>query len=230
MGRALPPFAFYARLLGPRGGRRAFLARLGPEAGDALDEFLNLALAHERARAPVARGVSRRSRSAGRVDQARHGCVRRLCAGDDRPCRQGAGRQDRVPARCLRRAGRQSRRQAFSCRGAQWRGSCWSGRRTRTPTAPSSRRLGQIAAEKRRRGISPPALCRHDPRRRTADHRRPSRQARGFAGKLARDDRSRRCWTFATRRRRLGAARTWSCASAPPETRRQRRRASRRRR
>ena len=52
MGRALPPFAFYARLLGPRGGRRAFLARLGPEAGDALDEFLNLALAHGRARAP----------------------------------------------------------------------------------------------------------------------------------------------------------------------------------
>ena len=51
-GRALPPFAFFARLLGPRGGRRAFLARLGPEAGDALDEFLNLALAHERARAP----------------------------------------------------------------------------------------------------------------------------------------------------------------------------------
>ena len=50
--RALPPFAFFARLLGPRGGRRAFLARLGPEAGDALDEFLNLALAHERARAP----------------------------------------------------------------------------------------------------------------------------------------------------------------------------------
>jgi ATP-dependent helicase/nuclease subunit A len=52
MARALPPFAFYARLLGPRGGRRAFLARLGPEAGDALDEFLNLALAHERGRAP----------------------------------------------------------------------------------------------------------------------------------------------------------------------------------
>ncbi len=51
-GRALPPFAFFARLLGPRGGRRAFLSRLGPEAGDALDEFLNLALAHERARAP----------------------------------------------------------------------------------------------------------------------------------------------------------------------------------
>ncbi len=52
MARELTPFAFYARLLGPRAGRRAFLARLGPEAGDALDEFLNLALAHERSRAP----------------------------------------------------------------------------------------------------------------------------------------------------------------------------------
>ncbi len=48
----MPPFAFYARLLGPLGARRAFLSRLGPEAGDALDEFLGLALAHERARAP----------------------------------------------------------------------------------------------------------------------------------------------------------------------------------
>ena len=55
MGRDLPPFAFYTRLFGPRGARRAFLARLGPEAGDALDEFLNLALAHEHARAPSLR-------------------------------------------------------------------------------------------------------------------------------------------------------------------------------
>ncbi|HUO54549.1 MAG TPA: 3'-5' exonuclease, partial [Rhodoblastus sp.] len=55
-GRVLPPFAFYARVLGPRGGRRAFLARLGPEAGDALDEFLNLAQAHERGGAPSLAG------------------------------------------------------------------------------------------------------------------------------------------------------------------------------
>jgi len=41
------PFAFYASLLGPDGGRRDIEARLGPEAGDALDEFLRLALAHE---------------------------------------------------------------------------------------------------------------------------------------------------------------------------------------
>ena len=45
---ALPPFAFYARLLGEDGGRRAMEARLGAEACDALDEFLRLALDAER--------------------------------------------------------------------------------------------------------------------------------------------------------------------------------------
>src|SRR5262249_58259084 len=38
------PFAFYARVLGAEGGRKRFLARLGHEADDALDEFLNLSL------------------------------------------------------------------------------------------------------------------------------------------------------------------------------------------
>ncbi|HEY8033695.1 MAG TPA: double-strand break repair helicase AddA [Methylocella sp.] len=46
------PFAFYAALLAADGGRRALEARLGPEAGDALDEFLRLAIAHEEERAP----------------------------------------------------------------------------------------------------------------------------------------------------------------------------------
>jgi ATP-dependent helicase/nuclease subunit A len=50
------PFAFYARLLGPEGGRRRILARLGPEATDALDEFLNLALAYERMETPSLQG------------------------------------------------------------------------------------------------------------------------------------------------------------------------------
>jgi ATP-dependent helicase/nuclease subunit A len=43
----LPPFEFYATLLDGLGMRAAMLARLGSEAGDAIDEFLNLALAHE---------------------------------------------------------------------------------------------------------------------------------------------------------------------------------------
>jgi ATP-dependent helicase/nuclease subunit A len=38
---------FFARLLGAEGGRKRFLARLGSEAGDILDEFLSLALDHE---------------------------------------------------------------------------------------------------------------------------------------------------------------------------------------
>jgi ATP-dependent helicase/nuclease subunit A len=50
--RDLSPFAFYARLLGEDGGRRAILSRLGAEAGDAIDEFLSLALAFEQANAP----------------------------------------------------------------------------------------------------------------------------------------------------------------------------------
>ena len=48
----LTPFAFYTRLLGADGGRRSLLGRLGPEAGDAIDEFLALTLAHERDGAP----------------------------------------------------------------------------------------------------------------------------------------------------------------------------------
>ncbi len=50
--QALGPFDFFSRLLGPEGGRRAFLSRLGAEAGDALDEFMALALEHERTAAP----------------------------------------------------------------------------------------------------------------------------------------------------------------------------------
>jgi ATP-dependent helicase/nuclease subunit A len=55
----MPPFEFYASLLDGGGGgglRAAMLARLGPEAGDALDEFLSLALAYEDAAAPSLQG------------------------------------------------------------------------------------------------------------------------------------------------------------------------------
>jgi ATP-dependent helicase/nuclease subunit A len=42
------PFGFYAWLLGGDGGRARILKRLGHEANDALDEFLELALGYER--------------------------------------------------------------------------------------------------------------------------------------------------------------------------------------
>ncbi len=47
-----PPFEFYSKLLGPGGGRRRLVARLGVEANDALDEFLRLALNFERETSP----------------------------------------------------------------------------------------------------------------------------------------------------------------------------------
>ena len=49
MARAdlIAPFDFYAQMLGS-GGRQKLLARLGSEASDPIDEFLNLALTHQR--------------------------------------------------------------------------------------------------------------------------------------------------------------------------------------
>lgn len=50
------PFSFYAELLGPDGGRRRLTARLGRDANDPMDEFLNLALEFERAHTPSLQG------------------------------------------------------------------------------------------------------------------------------------------------------------------------------
>ncbi len=50
------PYELYAELLGRLGGRRALLQRLGPEAADPIDEFLNLALHYERAHVPSLQG------------------------------------------------------------------------------------------------------------------------------------------------------------------------------
>lgn len=54
--RAMSPFAFYADVLGARRGRKSILARLGPEAADALDEFLNLAIDYEARETPSLQG------------------------------------------------------------------------------------------------------------------------------------------------------------------------------
>ena len=50
------PFGFYARILGADQGRARFYARLGAEAADALDEFLEHALTYERHEAPTLQG------------------------------------------------------------------------------------------------------------------------------------------------------------------------------
>ncbi|HVV78091.1 MAG TPA: double-strand break repair helicase AddA [Pseudolabrys sp.] len=54
--RDMTPFAFYAHVLGPLKGRQRILARLGAEANDPLDEFLNLALDYERWETPSLQG------------------------------------------------------------------------------------------------------------------------------------------------------------------------------
>jgi ATP-dependent helicase/nuclease subunit A len=48
----LPPFEFYTHALSTRGAHRRFLSRLGSEAGDAIAEFLSLALNFESAHTP----------------------------------------------------------------------------------------------------------------------------------------------------------------------------------
>jgi len=54
--RTLSPFAFYAHVLGALKGRARILSRLGTEAADPLDEFLNLALTYEQREAASLQG------------------------------------------------------------------------------------------------------------------------------------------------------------------------------
>ena len=54
--RTLSPFAFYAHVLGALNGRARILSRLGTEATDPLDEFLNLALTYEQREAASLQG------------------------------------------------------------------------------------------------------------------------------------------------------------------------------
>lgn len=52
----VPPYEFYARILGADGGRQSFRRRLGVEVDDVLDEFLALTIAYEQAGTPGLEG------------------------------------------------------------------------------------------------------------------------------------------------------------------------------
>ncbi|MGB8841643.1 MAG: double-strand break repair helicase AddA, partial [Aliidongia sp.] len=52
----VPPHELYAELLGAGGGRQRLIGRLGYEAVDAIDEFVNQTLAYERAHVPSLQG------------------------------------------------------------------------------------------------------------------------------------------------------------------------------
>jgi ATP-dependent helicase/nuclease subunit A len=71
------PFEFYAEILAGRGGRLRILSRLGPEANDPIDEFLQLALDYAREHPPSLQGfldwLSRTPIEVKRdLEQARH--------------------------------------------------------------------------------------------------------------------------------------------------------------
>ncbi|MGH6953433.1 MAG: double-strand break repair helicase AddA [Alphaproteobacteria bacterium] len=66
----IPPYELFAEVLN-QGGRRKLLGRLGPEADDPIDEFLALALAHERTAPPSLQGFLHWL-STGEAEIARH--------------------------------------------------------------------------------------------------------------------------------------------------------------
>ena len=59
MADQVTPFRFFATVLGPDGGRKAFRARLGGEADDVLDTFLSQTLSYETTEAPSLQGFTR---------------------------------------------------------------------------------------------------------------------------------------------------------------------------
>ena len=169
--RTETPFAFYAWLLGGDDGRARILRRLGHEANDALDEFLELALSYERKAPASLQGFMAWLRAADTEvkrdmeisrDEVRvmtvHGAKgleapvvimadTTTSPSDTQRLRlihlpQGNGRQGRGLGRT--QGGR----------------SAWRGQRAQRDAGGDRAR------------ISPPALCGDDARGRSADHRR----------------------------------------------------------
>ena len=98
------PFGFFATVLGPLGGRRKLVARLGSEAADAIDAFLCVAHGAEATETPSLTTFLARFEFGVARGEARPRCRPRRGAGDDRAWRQGPRSVDRDPDRRLRRA------------------------------------------------------------------------------------------------------------------------------
>ncbi len=94
-----PPFEFYSHALVARGKKRELIARLGPESQDAIEEFLSLALAHERRATPSLEGFLDWVARGNTESEARHGAGPRRSPGDDGAWRQGPGGRHRHPSR-----------------------------------------------------------------------------------------------------------------------------------
>ena len=186
LARIHGPFGFFATLLGPRGGRSLLVARLGSEAGDAIDAFLCFAHQSEMTETPSLTVFLNRFESASHTikrdldsvnDEVRvmtvHGAK-----GLEAPIVvliDGCEVLGRDPA-LLPVADGNRRQDPGLVAGQEFRfGRDDSGART-----PARQGL---------RGAQPAALRRHDPRQGPAgDRALPDERQRDQAGGLVRDD------------------------------------------
>ena len=142
------PFAFYAWLLGGDGGRARILKRLGHEANDALDEFLELALAYERKAPASLQGFMAWLRAADTRGEARHGDLARRGPRHDRARRQGTGSAGGVPGgHHVVAAGHAAPETDPSAAGNARRSAgvvVWAGRKADDPAAVAAARTAML--------------------------------------------------------------------------------------
>ena len=175
------PFAFYAWLLGGDGGRARILARLGHEANDALDEFLELALNYERKAPASLQGFMAWLRSADtevkRDMEISRDEVRVMTV-------HGAKGLEAPVVIMVDTTSSPSDTQRLRLIQLPHEGrevTVWAGKKADDPKAVEKGPRGDARRDRAR--ISPPALCRDDARRRPADcgrypARQPERRAR----------------------------------------------------
>ena len=167
----------------PRGGRRRFLARLGAEANDALDEFLNLALDYERRQTPSLQGFVAWLREA-RAEVKRD---MEIARDEVRVMTVHGAKGLEAPIVILADtmtppSGPRPPRLLELCR----RRRIWAGRKDDDVAPVAAAR--QAALDGSRGRISPALLCRHDACRRSADHLRRrwrTRRGRKAAGTIS---------------------------------------------
>ncbi len=151
------------RVLGCHGGRRQFLARLGTEVSDILDEFLTFALDHENLGPawPAVVHFDARDRSAG--GKTRAGERTQRSPDHDRPRVKGSRSADRVPGR-WRVQGLHPFAHAKASAAEQEPGepmlACWFRSAISSNSSPRSRCDTHPVAGGT--GVSAATLCRHD--------------------------------------------------------------------
>ncbi len=188
-----PVFEFYAGVLAGAGAAmacaRSMVARLGREAGDILDEFLNFCLAQEQHRPAGAGSLPRHAGERWPRDQARDGPDARRGAHHDGARRQGPGGAGGLSRRRRRCAVQRPAPAAphpvpaAARRMAGPRLSVAVGKRRRQRILQG--RMRRAAREGRGR-VPPPALCRHDAGRGSPHRLWLPRQARAQADDMAR--------------------------------------------